>query len=96
MHFAKMLIFAVLLSGCAGKSPTQEIIGNHVALVDEALKKDVVTKEDLKACRAGLLSAEQSYKTEIRSYVAERDKWRITSALLGLLLAVAIFMGVKR
>ena len=96
MRFTKVLILAFLLSGCAGKSPTQEIINTHVALVDEALKKDVVTKEDLKTCRTGLISAEQSYKAEIRSYVAERDKWRITSGLLGLLLAMAVFLGVKR
>lgn len=96
MRFTKVLILAVLLCGCAGRSPTQEIINTHVSLVDEVLKKDVITKDDLKACRAGLLSAEQSYKAEIRSYVAERDKWRITSALLGILLAVAIYLRVRR
>lgn len=91
-----ILFSILLLAGCATTSPTQEIIKGHVELVDAALKKDVVTKDDLKACRAGLLSAEQSYKAEIRSYVAEKAKWKITSALLGILLAVAIFMGVKR
>ena len=93
-----MRIFMVLLllCGCTGRSPTQEIINTHVSLVDEALKKDVITKDDLKACRAGLLSAEQAYTAEIRSYVAERDKWRITSALLGILLAVAIYLRVRR
>lgn len=96
MRFTILLILTVLLSGCAGKSPTQEIINTHVALVDEALKKDAVTKDDLKACRAGLISAEQSYKAEIRSYVAEKAKWQITSALLGILLATAIYLRVRR
>ena len=86
----------LLLAGCATTSPTQEIINSHVELVDEALKKDVVTKDDLKACRAGLTSAEQAYKAEIRSYVAEKAKWQITSALLGILLAVAIYLRIKR
>lgn len=95
MRFAKLLIFAILLSGCAGKSPTQEIIGNHIALVDEALQKETVTKDDLKTCKAGLLSAEQAYTAEIRSYVAERDKWRITSALLAILLAVGIYLRIR-
>ena len=85
----------LLLAGCATTSPTQEIINSHVELVDEALKKEVVTKDDLKACRAGLTSAEQAYKAEIRSYVAERDKWRLATALLGVLLAVAIYLKVK-
>lgn len=92
----KYAVLLLLLTGCATTSPTQEIIKGHVELVDEALKKDVVTKDDLKACRAGLTSAEQSYKAEIRSYVAEKAKWQITSALLGILLAVAIYLRIKR
>ena len=95
MRYLALILCVFLLAGCAGKSATQEIISNHVALVDEALKKDTVTKDDLKTCKAGLLSAEQAYTAEIRSYVAERDKWRLATALLGVLLAVAIYLKVK-
>lgn len=100
----KIVIFAFLLItlyGCA-KTPTQNVIGEHINLVDSALaglEKDPSierAKESLKTCRAGLVSAEQSYKAEIATCKAKTDYWRLSSAGLAVALCVAIYLLLKK
>ena len=100
----KIVIFAFLLItlyGCA-KTPTQNVIGAHINLVDSALaglEKDPSierAKESLKTCRAGLVSAEQSYKAEIATCKAKTDYWRLSSAGLAVALCVAIYLLLKK
>lgn len=100
----KIVIFAFLLitlCSCA-KTPTQNVIGEHINLVDSALaglEKDPSierAKESLKTCRAGLVSAEQSYKAEIATCKAKTDYWRLSSAGLAVALCVAIYLLLKR
>ena len=96
MNFAILLIVTVLLSGCAGKSPTQTIIDQHVQLVDQALISQDLSdkaKEALKTCKAGLLSAEQTYKTEIAKCHADTRYWKTVSAFLGII--ILLYVGFK-
>lgn len=100
-HFTILLIVTILLNGCA-KTPTQNVIGEHINLVDSALvdlekNPDIESaKRSLKTCRAGLVSAEQSYKAEIATCKAKTDYWRLSSAGLFVALCVAIYLLLKK
>ena len=86
----------LLLTGCAAKSPTQTIIDHHVQLVDQALVAPDISdkaKDALNACKAGLLSAEQTYKTEILKYKSDIRYWKSMVYALGLL--ILLYVGYK-
>lgn len=98
-------VFGVLC-GCAKQTPTENIVSDHVQLVDETLDYANNNMEDspdmtfmknaLKTCKTGLLSAEQAYKAEIATCKAKVDYWRLSSVSLGVALFVAIFILLKR
>lgn len=95
-HFTILLILTVLLSGCAGKSPTENIIDHHIGLVNEAVKDPALSaeaKEKLKTCQAGLLSAKESFKTEIAKYKSDIRYWK--SMVYGLALLILLYVGFK-
>lgn len=102
----KYLLILLLLTGCAKSTPTENVIDNHVQLVDETLdyaqnNMDIDNDKQflinaLKTCKAGLLDTESSYKAEISTCKAETDKWRIVSLALFLLIAGAVFVKIKR
>ena len=97
--------YMLLLGGCA-KTPTETIVNEHVNHVNDVLDysynnidqtSDVVfLEEELKNCRTGLLSTEQSYKAEIATCNAQTNYWRLSSAGLFVLLCVAIFLFAKK
>lgn len=94
--FYNFVILAVLLSGCAGKKPTENIIDHHLQLVDVAIKdKDMSdkAKEALKTCQAGLLSAKESFKVEIAKCESDIRYWKAVSAFLEIL--IALYLGFK-
>lgn len=95
-HFTILLLSTVLISGCAGKTPTENIIDNHVQLVNEAIKdKDMSDKarDALKTCQAGLLSAKESFKVEIAKQKADTRYWKAVSSFLFIL--IALYLGFK-
>lgn len=94
MRFTILLILTVLISGCAKTTPTENIIGQHVQLVDEALSDPTLSNEAkgaLKTCRAGLLSAQQTHQAEISKCEAEKSK--LKTERNGLFLAVLLLVG---
>lgn len=95
-HFAILLISTLLLSGCWYKSLTENIIDQHVQLVDQALAAPEMSdkaKDALKTCKAGLLSAEQTYKSEIAKCHADTRYWKTVSAFLGIIML--LYVGFK-
>ena len=89
-----LLILTVLISGCAKPTPTENIIGQHVQLVDEALSNPTLSNEAkgaLKTCRAGLLSAQETHQAEISKCDAEKSK--LKTERNGLFLAVLLLAG---
>lgn len=94
IRFAILLILTVLISGCAKTTPTENIIGQHVQLVDEALSDPTLSNEAksaLKTCRAGLLSAQETHQAEISKCDAEKSK--LKTERNGLFLAVLLLVG---
>ena len=95
-HFAILLMSTLLLNGCVWKSPTQAIIDHHVQLVDQALAAPEMSesaKNALKTCKAGLLSAEETYKSEIAKCKADTRYWKTVSSFLGIL--ILLYVGFK-
>ena len=91
-----LLGYAILLTGCAKQTPTQNIIEHHVELVNNALNNPHLTdeaKEALKACRAGLLSAEESHVTEINRCESDIRYWKTVSSFLAIL--IVLYIGFK-
>lgn len=94
MRCIKFLLFLSLLNGCAKPTPTENIIGQHVQLVDEALSDPALpneAKSALKTCRAGLLSAQETHQTEISKCDAEKSK--LKTERNGLFLVVLLLAG---
>lgn len=94
MRFTILLILTVLISGCAKTTPTENIIGQHVQLVDEALSDPTLSNEAkgaLKTCRAGLLSAQETHQAEISKCEAEKSK--LKTERNGLFLVVLLLVG---
>lgn len=104
--FYKIMILTFLLSGCAKSTPTETVIDNHVQLVDDTIdyaqnNMDIDSDKQLlinalKTCKTGLLDTESSYKAEISTCKAEKEKWQIISLALFLLIAGAVFAKLKR
>ena len=89
-----LVVFTTLISGCAKPTPTENIIGQHVQLVDEALSNPTLSNEAkgaLKTCRAGLLSAQETYQAEISKCDAEKSK--LKTERNGLFLVVVLLAG---
>lgn len=106
MRKVTTLIAVLVLAGCAKKTPTETIIGQHVQNADEIIdyaQNNMGTDPDtimlingLKDCRTGLLSAEQAYKAEIATCEAKTNYWRLATFGLGILLLLGIFAKIKR
>lgn len=94
MRFTILLILTVLTSSCAKPTPTENIIGQHVQLVDEALSDPTLSNEArgaLKTCRAGLLSVQETHQAEISKCDAEKSK--LKTERNGLFLVVLLLAG---
>ena len=105
IHFA-ILIFFLALAGCAKSTPTETIIDNHIGHVKETLDysynnieqtQDIIFLEnELKSCMVGLESSKQSYKAEIATCRAEKEKWQIITLGLFLIICGAIFVKIRK
>ena len=94
--FYNFVIVTLLLSGCAGKSPTENIIDHHVGLVNEAIKDPALSaeaKDKLKTCQSGLLSAKESFKTEIAKYKSDIRYWKAMVYFLSII--ILLYAGFK-
>ena len=96
MKFTILLLFTVLLSGCATKTPTDTIIDQHIQLADAAIATQTVTIEDLKTCRAGLLSAKESPQAELKTYKADIRYWKAVSSFLVILIILGIVYKIMK
>ena len=95
-----------LCTGCVRKSPTDNIVDNHIQLVNDALdyaKNNMGDDPDtmllvnsLKTCKAGLDSAKQSCKSQISTCEEKIRYWRLASLGLFLALCMSIFIIIKR
>lgn len=94
MRCIKFLLFLSLLNGCAKPTPTENVIGQHIKLVDESLSNPMLSneaKQALKTCRAGLLSAQETHQTEISKCNTEKSK--LKTERNGLFLVVLLLAG---
>ena len=101
----KYVLILLLLSGCA-KTPTQNVIENHVQHIDNVLDysynnidqtQDIVFLEnELKSCKNGLLDTEQTYKSEIATCESKTNYWRLATFGLVFLLCGLSFMRFKK
>lgn len=100
MHFSILLIFTLLLSGCA-KTPqeiaTDAVLG-QVGAVEQAIKKEcpeAKISEQINALRATVQSQLATCESQISVERSEKRTWQVIAG--GLLLAiVAYFLGKSR
>lgn len=104
--FYKIVILAVLISGCARKDPVDSVIDHHQQHIGEVLDyaynnidqtKDVIFLEnELKGCDIAMADIKQVYYGQISTCRAEKNYWRLaTFSLLGL-LSILIFAKIKK
>lgn len=92
----KRIMIALLLAGCVAKTPTQTVIDHHIQLVDEALASEDMSdkaKSALKTCKAGLVSAEETYRTELSEYKADVRYWKAVSSFMFIIMI--LYFGYK-
>lgn len=102
-HFTILLVFTVLLSGCARKTPTETIIDNHIEHINQVLDyaqnniiqtADVMLLEgELKSCQIALKDVRESHRLEIDSMRTKVNYWRAIAvafffACVGAILAL--------
>lgn len=105
----KHLIIALLfiLAGCSTKTPTETIVSEAVADIDEFLEyadkniadtpDTVPLKDKLKSCRVSLISCEQSYTAELQAEKNNTAYWKLAcGALFGALVFLAYLFIRKR
>lgn len=100
-----IFLFILFLTGCA-KTPTENIIDNHVGQAQNALDyaynnieqtKDIIFLEnELEMCKTGLLNTKQSYYSEIATCKSEIKYWRLATAGFFFTLCALIFLRIKR
>lgn len=112
LHFCKigfsiLLFVAVLLNGgCARKTPTENIIDNHIEHINEVLdysynnieqdKDTIFLQNELKSCKMVLEDAKQTYYSEIDGCEAKTNYWRLATLCLGFVLSALIFLRIRR
>lgn len=104
----KYLIIALLfvLTGCSTKTPTETIVGEAVADIDEFLEyadkniadtpDTVPLKNKLKSCRVSLISCEQSYTAELQAEKNNTAYWKLACGALFGALMVVVYLFIRR
>lgn len=105
-HFTILLIFTVLLSGCAKKDPVVNVVDNHVSYIDGVLdyaKNNIeqtagvmMLEGELKSCQMALKDVEEVYSGVKEKYEAKISYWRLMAGSLGVLLLVMLWGLIKR
>ena len=106
MKFAILLIFTVLLSGCASKTPTETIIDNHIGHINEVLDyaqhnidqtPDVMLLEgELKSCQIALADVKESYKGDKQLWQSKINYWRMMCMWLVFSIGAMVVAWLKR
>jgi PBP1b-binding outer membrane lipoprotein LpoB len=106
IHFAILLILALLLSGCAKKDPVATVIDNNIDHINDVLdysynnfdqtKEIKFLENELEHCIISLDSVKQTYSSKIESCEANTRYWRLATTGLGILLLLGIFAKIKR
>ena len=96
-HFTILLIFTVLLSGCAKKDPVDNIVDNHSSHIGDVLEYAYNNLEqtagvmflegELKSCQMALLDVKESHHSVVDGYKAKISYWRLmVGSLIGVVL----------
>ena len=106
MRFTILLIFALLLNGCASKTPTENIIDNHIDHIGEVLDyahnnmdqtPDIMMLEgELKSCQIALADVKESYKGQQELMLAKVNYWRLMSMWLVFAIIGFVISWLKR
>lgn len=106
MRFTILLVLAVLLSGCARKTPVETIIDNHVEHIDHVLDYsynnmeqtgDIMLLEgELKSCQMALIDVKESYKTQNDLMESRVNYWRLVALWLFFGLGGMVIMWLRR
>lgn len=96
-RFTILLIFAILLSGCAKKDPVNNIVDNHSSHIDDVLEYAhnnleqtagvMFLEGELKSCQLALLDVKESHNSVVDGYEAKISYWRLmVGSLMGVVL----------
>ena len=106
MRFTILLILAVLLSGCARKTPVETIIDNHIEHIDHVLDYsynnmeqtgDIMLLEgELKSCQMALIDVKETYKTQNDLMESRVNYWRLVALWLFFGLGGMAIMWLRR
>lgn len=98
--------FAFILFGCARKDPVENVIDYHQQHIADVLdyaynnieqNKDVIFLEnELKGCDLAYADIKQTYYGQISTCRAEKEKWKIVSSSLFLLLCALIYLRIRK
>ncbi len=98
--------FVFILCGCVRNDPVENVVNHHQEHIKEVLEysyknieqnKDVVFLEnELKGCSIAIEDIKQTYYGQISTCRAEKDKWRIVSASLFLLLCALVYLRIRK
>lgn len=104
--FYKIVILAILLSGCAKKDPVETIIDGHIYHFSQVLDysynnmeqtQDVIMLEnEIESCVVVLESVKQTHYSQMDKCESETDYWRLASLSLFVLLMLGVFAKIKR
>lgn len=105
-RFTILLIFTVLLSGCANKDPVDNIVDNHANHIGEVLDyahnninqtADVMFLEgELKSCQLVLLDVKESHHSVVEGYEAKISYWKLMAGSLGMAILLLLGILIKR
>lgn len=104
--FYKIVILALLISGCAKKDPVDVIIDHHHDHIGEVLDysynnieqtKDVIFLEnELKSCDIALVDVKQAYYGQIATCKAEKRYWQLATSGLVVALVMLLYICLKK
>lgn len=104
--FYKIVILAILLSGCAKKDPVANIADQHSQHITDVLDysynnieqtKDVIFLEnELKTCQMAIVDVKQAHYSRLAACNSDVRYWRLAAFGLFILLCGSILMLIKR
>lgn len=105
-RFSILLVFVILLNGCARKDPVDSVIDHHHDHITDVLDyaynnidqtKDVIFLEnELKSCDLALIDVKQTYYGQISACNERVSYWKLATLSLFVALCALIFARIKR
>lgn len=106
MKITTLVFLAFVLSGCASKTPTENIIDNHIGHIDEVLDyahnnmdqtPDIMMLEgELKSCQIALADVKESYKGQQELMASKVNYWRMMCMWLFFVVGGLVVGWLKR